>query len=72
MSVLRLKGEEFDKFPPILKEYSRYLAVIKGNAEKTVCEYLLDLRTFFRFLKTKSIATSLSKEEFEEISIKAS
>ena len=69
MAVLRLKGEEFDKFPPIIKEYSRYLAVIKGNGEKTVCEYLMDLRTFFRFIKTKRQGVSRGKENFEKISI---
>lgn len=69
MSVLRLKGEEFDKFPPIIKEYSRHLVVIKGNAEKTVCEYLMDLRTFFRFMKMKRDGITLDKDDFEKISI---
>lgn len=69
MAVLTLKNEEFRTFPPILKEYASYLAAIKGNSEKTVCEYLLDLRTFFRFRKMRESGQDLTKEEFEKITI---
>ncbi len=70
MSVLTFKSEEFKSFPPILKEYASHTAVIKGNSEKTVCEYLLDLRTFFRFLIVKKEDLSPTRDEFEKISIK--
>ena len=69
MSVLTFKSEEFKTFPPLLRDYASYLAVIKGNSEKTVCEYLLDLRTFFRFMKMRKNGDSLSLDEFEKISI---
>ncbi len=69
MSVLTFKSEEFKTFPPLLRDYASYLAVIKGNSEKTVCEYLLDLRTFFRFMKMRKSGDSLSIDEFEKISI---
>ena len=69
MSVLTFKSEEFKTFPAVLRDYASYLAVIKGNSEKTVCEYLLDLRTFFRFIRMRTNGDSLTKEEFEEISI---
>ena len=68
MAVLKLKGEEFDTFPGRLKEYAGYLSAIKGNAEKTVCEYLMDLRTFFRYLKVKD-GNIPEREDFEKISI---
>ena len=51
MAVLTLKSEEIKSFPPVLREYAGFMSSIKGNGEKTVCEYLLDLRTFFRFYK---------------------
>jgi site-specific recombinase XerD len=70
MSVLTLKGEEIKTFPTILRDYASYLVVIKGNSEKTVCEYLLDLRTFFRFMIMRNKDESLSRDEFEKISIK--
>ena len=71
MSVLTLKSEEYRTFPPILQEYASYLVAIKGNSEKTVCEYLLDLRTFFRFYISERDGLSLDKEDVEKISIKA-
>ena len=69
MSVLTFKSDEFNTFPPILREYASYVSTIKGNSEKTVCEYLLDLRTFFRFYLTRRDSLSPSREEFEEMSI---
>ena len=69
MSVLTFKSEEFNTFPPILKEYASYISTIKGNSEKTVCEYLLDLRTFFRFYITKRDNLTLNRDQFEELSI---
>ncbi len=69
MAVLTLKNEEFSKFPEVLRNYASHMFVIKGNSEKTVCEYLLDLRTFFRFYKMRKAGKILTPEEFEEIEI---
>ena len=49
MDVLTMKSEEYKRFPSVLKNYASHLKVITGNSEKTICEYLMDLRTFFRF-----------------------
>ena len=70
MSVLTLKSDEFKTFPAVLREYAAYTVTIKGNSEKTVCEYLLDLRTFFRFMICKWNDTELPRDEFEKLSIK--
>ena len=69
MAVLRFKTDEFRAFPAVLKEYASYQNVVKGNSEKTICEYLLDLRTFFRYMKMKSEGKELYGEEFEAINI---
>ena len=69
MSVLTFKSEEYKTFPMVLRDYASYLSAIKGNSEKTVCEYLLDLRTFFRFMIMRNNGDTLSREEFEKISI---
>ena len=69
MAVLTFKSSEFQKFPALLKDYAINTTVIKGNSEKTVCEYLLDLRTFFRYMKNRDSAMNMTKSEFEEISI---
>ncbi|MDR0862905.1 MAG: tyrosine recombinase XerC [Oscillospiraceae bacterium] len=37
--------------PEILRDFLTYHETIKGHSKKTVDEYFLDLRTFFRFLK---------------------
>ena len=71
MAVLTLKSDEYrNTFPDVLKEYAGHIGDIKGNSEKTVCEYLLDLRTFFRYYIMKKKGEELDKEELEKISIK--
>lgn len=40
-----------DEAPEIIKDYMYYLQTIKGKSQKTIDEYYLDLRSFFRFLK---------------------
>lgn len=69
MAVLTLKSNEFKTFPPVLRDYAAHMVTIKGNSEKTVCEYLLDLRTFFRFKIMTDSGMEFSYEEFEKISI---
>lgn len=70
MAVLTLKGSEIKTFPEILRDFASYTVVIKGNSEKTACEYLLDLRTFFRYLKVRGQTDDLTRVDFEQISIK--
>ena len=69
MAVLTLTSTEYDTFPPVLKEYASYTSMIKGNSEKTVCEYLLDLRTFFRYYLMRESKKQYSIDEFEKIDI---
>ena len=45
--AVRFQDEAF----PILKEYLYYQQTIRQKSIKTVDEYFLDLRTFFRFMK---------------------
>lgn len=70
MAVLTINSAEYKTFPAILREYAEYTIVVKGNSEKTVCEYLLDLRTFFRFMETRWKDLDLPEDEFEKLSIK--
>ena len=69
MAVLTLKGDEIKTFPPILREYASHLAVIKGNGEKTVCEYLMDLRTFFRYYLMSKHPELYRDDGFDKIDI---
>lgn len=69
MAVLTLKSEEMKAFPPIIRDYASYKSVIEGCSEKTVCEYLLDLRTFFRYLAAEKQGIDTESEAFSEIDI---
>lgn len=69
MAVLTLKSDDFKAFPRVIKDYASHTTVIKGNSEKTVCEYLQDLRTFFRFFIARRDDLDLEPEEFEKLSI---
>lgn len=57
-----------DEAPQIVKEYLFYLETIKLKSKKTVDEYYIDLRTFFRYLK-KSRKLVSDDTEFENIII---
>ncbi|MCL2249022.1 MAG: tyrosine recombinase XerC [Oscillospiraceae bacterium] len=54
--------------PEIIREFLFYHETIKGHSRKTIDEYFLDLRTFFRFLKIyKKVVPA--DTTFDEISI---
>lgn len=63
-----MKPELLAECPPIIKEFLGYVGTIKGKSPKTVEEYFLDLRTFFRYIK-KSRGLVSPAAEFEDISI---
>lgn len=56
-----------DDAPQIIKEYLFYLQTVKGKSQKTVDEYFIDLRTFFRFIKLHKKLTD--ETEFDKIKI---
>lgn len=57
-----------DAAPSVLTQFMGYLSTVRGKSPKTIQEYYLDLRTFFRFIKMHRGIIS-EKTEFEEISI---
>ena len=50
--------------PPIVREFAAYKSAIQGCSPKTVTEYLLDLRTFFRYMIAKENGIDPESEEF--------
>ena len=72
MSMLRIKSSnaEFRTFPRFLQDYANYLTGIEAKSEKTVCEYLLDLRTFFRYIIMVETMADISVEELEKFDVK--
>ncbi len=57
-----------DEAPQSVLEYIYYLQTIKNKSQKTINEYYLDLRTFFRFIKKKRYLVS-DEIEFNNIKI---
>lgn len=58
-----------DEFPRVVREFASYKTSIQGCSQKTVEEYLLDLRTFFRYLLAKDQGIHPDSDEFVEIDI---
>ncbi len=48
----KTKTPVIDTVPRLVRSYALYLRNVKGLSNKTVDEYCLDLRTFFRFMKS--------------------
>lgn len=54
--------------PPVLRDYLVYMETIMGRSPRTVNEYYLDLRTFFRYLIQKR-GLCPADQDFETIGI---
>lgn len=67
--ALTLRAEALSQFPVCVREYATYKSVVMGNSPKTVCEYLLDLRTFFRYLEATRLNIDPRSEAFTQIDI---
>lgn len=55
--------------PSLVREFASYKSAIQNASEKTISEYLLDLRTFFRFLVARDKKIDPNSEDFEKIDI---
>ena len=60
-----------DTLPSLVKEFASYKSAIQNASEKTISEYLLDLRTFFRFLIARDKKISPDSDDFEKIDIRS-
>lgn len=58
------------EFSDIVQEFASYKLGIQGCSAKTVDEYLLDLRTFFRYLLAKERGIDPESDEFLEIDVR--
>jgi site-specific recombinase XerD len=65
-----MKDAEFrSSFPPLIRDFARYKDVVQGCSPKTVSEYLMDLRTFCRWLLAVREGRPTEGEEFEAVSL---
>jgi len=60
-------GTEYnrDEYSLLLQDFAGYKAVIQGCSLKTVNEYMLDLRTFFRYIIAKRRSIPFDSDEFQ-------
>ena len=49
--VVALNREEIMKLPILVREFANYMNTINDKSPGTINEYLLDLRTFFKYMK---------------------
>lgn len=60
-----------ETLPSLVREFATYKSAIQNASEKTINEYLLDLRTFFRFLLARDQKIQPNSEEFDAIDIRS-
>ncbi len=60
-----------NEFSSLIQEYASYKRSIQGCSQKTVDEYLLDLRTFFRYLIARENDIPFHSEEFFKLDVKS-
>ena len=61
---------DMNEFPQPLREFASYKTAIQGCSQKTADEYMLDLRTFFRYLLARERGIDPNSDEFCEIDIR--
>lgn len=71
MSVLRHEIS-VNEFSPVVREFASYKTVIQGCSQRTVEQYLIDLRTFFRYLLSEGKPEILhNPEKFKEVTVES-
>ena len=58
-----------EDYPQLLRDFANYKAVIQGCSPRTINEYMLDIRTFCRFLIARTKKIKYGTEEFDSISV---
>jgi len=62
---------DLSEMPPLARDFASYKSAIQNCSVKTVSEYLLDLRTFFRFIIADRRGIDPESEGFLKIDIRA-
>lgn len=62
-------SEKYAEQPEIIREFLNYKLAIQGCSVKTIEEYALDLKNFFKYYLACKIGTSTDRETLDNISI---
>ena len=65
-----MSSPDISEFPVPVREFAMYKRSIQGCSQKTVDEYLLDLRMFTRFLVFRERGEKFTDEKAEKLDIK--
>ena len=63
---------DYTELPEIVRNFVKYKLTVQGRSQKTMDEYALDLRTFFRFIVVRrhgGDARNMSEEELAAVDI---
>jgi site-specific recombinase XerD len=67
MAYTTLKKEELAAFPPVAIEFQHQMSSVYGRSDKTVFEYMLDLRGFFRYIAACDKGMDPANEDLTDI-----
>ena len=65
-----MKPEELSALPVAVRDFARHKKVIQNCSEKTVDEYLLDLRIFLKYISLSRMEEPLDEEHFANCDVK--
>lgn len=60
---------DMSAMPSLLRDFASYKTLIQGCSEKTVSEYILDLRMFFRYMTLKRSDNDINEDTIEKADI---
>lgn len=67
MAIAKLRKEELAEFPPIAIEFQHTMGSVYARSDKTVFEYMLDLRGFFKYIAATDRGMDPMEECIEEV-----
>lgn len=66
-----MKVSNFNAAPVPIKEFLNYMQNVKGKSPRTIDEYYLDLRTFFRYIEKFKHSSTSDSTDLNDIDISA-
>ncbi len=67
MASQLIKKEELAEFPAIAIDFQHTMTSVWGRSDKTVFEYLLDLRSFFRFVAASDMGLDPANDDISRL-----
>lgn len=61
--------KDIELYPQLIRDFANYMLIIQNRSEKTVSEYLNDLRTFCRYMDAKKSGKALDDESLQKLDI---